>query len=49
MFKMFETIDELSRSSSHKEKDIERLKREIEDLRNENEKYIGERTTNSED
>ena len=43
MFKMFETVDELSRSVGYKEKEIERLKREIEDLRNENEKYIGER------
>ena len=43
MFKMFETIDELSRSASYKEKDIERLKREIEDLRMKTRNTLGMR------
>lgn len=47
MFKMFETVDELSRNVTYKEKEIERLKREIEELRNDNEKHIGEREQQS--
>jgi uncharacterized coiled-coil DUF342 family protein len=47
MLKMFEMIEELTRNVSYKEKEIDRLKREISDLRTENEKYVGERDQQS--
>lgn len=47
MLKMFEMIEELTRNVSYKEKEIDRLKREISDLRSENEKYVGERDQQS--
>jgi chromosome segregation ATPase len=43
MLQMFETIEELSRNASYKEKEIERLKIEIGELRSENEKVMEER------
>lgn len=45
--KMFEAIEDLSRTVAYKEKEIDRLKKEIQDLRSENEKYIGEREQQS--
>jgi chromosome segregation ATPase len=47
MLKMFETIEDLTRSVTQKEKEIERLKREVAELRNENEKFCSEREVNS--
>lgn len=47
MLKMFETIEDLSRNLTQKEKEIERLKREISELRTENENFLGERDQQS--
>ena len=47
MLKMFETIEDLTRTVTQKEKEIERLKREVSELRSENEKFSGERDMQS--